>query len=227
MNERKSGDYLKRLIFAFLTAGVLVMLCFVSGCKKDILSQPTFPLDDEAVSVALEKSGLPGELSKSETASLAEGQRTHAVRSPTITYSDTISLEEAAANPSTRLLLASVSSAAIDGKRALSTVFDQIDVPEQMAWEDWKRQIVFATLLYGGFEEEEQVYKAFAGKEIPNGESFLQWDAQLSGGYCIVTYKFFEEINAPKTKQHAAMCVNIYESKALYQKLAAAQTAPK
>ena len=93
----------------------------------------------------------------------------HIVRSPMITYSDTISIEEASVDPSTRLLIAGITSATIEGERVLITVFDQIDVADQMSWEDWKQQIVFATLLYGGFEDEEQVYQAFADKELPYG----------------------------------------------------------
>ncbi len=219
MNEGiQSGDYLKRLIFVFLAVGVL-MLCFVSIYKKDVLPQPTFPLDEEVIAVALEKSGLPGILSESETTSSVEGQRMHVVRSPTITYSDIISTEEAYANPSTRLLIAGISSATTEGERVLITVFDQIDVSEQMAWEDWKQQIVFATLLYGGFEDEEQIYQAFAGKELPYGENSFRWDAQLPGGYCTVTYRTSNETSNPTQKQHALMGVNIYESQALYQRI--------
>ena len=211
---------MKRLIFVFLAVGGLGMLCFVSIYKKDVLPQPTFPLDEEVIIVALEKSGLPGILSESETTSLAEGQRMHIVRSPTITYSDTISTEEANANPSTKLLIAGISSVTIEGERVLITVFDQIDVSEQMSWEDWKQQIVFATLLYGGFEDEEQVYQAFAGKELPYGENaFRRWDAQLPGGYCTVTYRTSNETSNPTQKRHALMDVNIYKSQALYQRL--------
>lgn len=214
------GDNIKRLIFIFLAVGALGMLCFVSTYKKDVLTQPTFPLDEEVITVALEKSRLPGILSKSETTSSAEGQSMHVVRSPTITYSDIIGAEEAYSNPSTRLLIAAVSSVATGDERVLITVFDQIDVPDQMAWEDWKQQIVFATLLYGGFEDEEQVYQAFAGKELPSGENlFERWDAQLPGGYCTVTYRTSKATNHPTRKQHASMGVNIYESQALYQRL--------
>ena len=89
-----------------------------------------------------------------------------------------------------------------------------------MSWEDWKQQIVFATLLYGGFEDEEQVYQAFADKELPYGENVFQgWDAQLPEGYCTVTYRTISESSNPKQKRHALMGVNIYESQELYQRL--------
>ena len=41
---------MKRLIFVFLAVGVLGLLCFVSIFKKDVLPQPTFPLDEELLS---------------------------------------------------------------------------------------------------------------------------------------------------------------------------------
>jgi len=211
---------MKRLIFVFLAVGVLGLLCFVFIFKKDVLPQPAFPLDEEVIIAALEKSGLPGILSESETTSLAEGRKMHIVRSPMITYSDTISTEEASVDPSTRLLIAGITSVTIEGERVLITVFDQIDVSDQMSWEDWKQQIIFATLLYGGFEDEEQVYQAFADKELPYGENvFRRWDAQLLGGYCTVTYHTSNESSNPKQKRHAWMGVNIYESQALYQRL--------
>lgn len=211
---------MKRLISVFFTFAILGMLCFFSIRKKDVLPKITFPLEEETIITALEKSGLPGILSESETYSLAEGQRVHAVRSPTITYSDTVSTEEANADPSTRLLIASISSAAIEGERVLFTVFDQIDVSDPISWEDWKQQLVFAALLYGGFEDDEEVYRAFADKEIPYGEdAFGRWDAQLPGGYCMVTYRSFAETSKPVQKRHIKMTVNIYESPELYQKL--------
>lgn len=219
MNTR--DDYWKRLIFVFLAVGVLGMLCFVSISKKDVLPQPSFPLDEEVIIAALEKSGLPGILSESETTSWFEGHKAHTVRSPSITYSDIISTEEAKANPSTRLLMAGISSAVIDGERALTTLFDQIDISDQMTWEDWKQHIVFAALLYGGFEDEEQVYQAFAGKEFPSSDenSLFQWDAQLPQGYCTVSYHTTKATSRPLQKQHALLRVNIYESQALYQSL--------
>lgn len=210
---------MKRLIFLFLAAGMLRMPCFGSAPSRDILPRPAFPLEDEVIIAALEKSGLPGRLSETETVSSGKGQRTHTVRSLTVTYSDMVSEEEADADPGTRLLTACIRSVLTEGERALITIFDQIDISGQMEWEDWKQQLTFAALLYGGFESEEQVYRSFAGRELPAGENFCRWDAHLPAGYCIVTWHFFDESSNPKQKSHALMSVNIYESQPLYHRL--------
>lgn len=92
-------------------------------------------------------------------------------------------------------------------------------------WEDWKTQIVFATLLYGSFEDEEEFYRAFSEQEIPEDEETFKWDAQLPSGYCSVGYRVldseFECGSRGKRilKQHYMMELSIYESESLYQRL--------
>lgn len=209
---------------------MLGLLCSIAACKKDVLPQPNFPLEEEAITAALEKTGLPGEISESETTSYAEGHSLYVVRSLTEAYSDEISPEEAQANPYSRVIIASASSAITEGERTLYTMFDQKDSSDQFAWEDWNKQIVFTTLLYGGFEDEEDVYRAFVGKALPKGENSedevsLVWDAQLPGGYCWVRYvsrktKVFEgEYDVPTWRYTGTLFVKIYESQALFQKL--------
>lgn len=212
------------MIRIFLTVGVLGLLCSIAACKKDVLPQPKFPLAAAAITDTLEKAGLQGGISESETTSNDEGYTRYVVRSPTEAYSDRICLEEAQANPSSRVIIASASSAIIEGERTLFTTFDQIYISDQFAWEDWKQQIVFATLLYGGFEDEEEVYRAFLGKALPEGENSADWDAQLPGGYCWMRYmprksKIFEgEYDIPTWRHSGTLFVKIYESKALFQK---------
>lgn len=220
---------MRRLIRIFLTVGVLGLLCSIAACKKDVLPQPKFPLEAAAITATLEKAGLQGEISESETTFNDEGYTRYVVRSPTEAYSDRISLEEAQDNPSSRVIIAGASSAIIESERTLYTTFDQIDISDQFAWEDWKQQIVFATLLYGGFEDEEEVYRAFLGKALPEcedseGEISADWDAQLLGGYCWMRYmprksKTFEgEYDIPTWRHSGTLFVKIYESKTLFQK---------
>ena len=205
---------MKRLIYLFLAVCVLGILCSLAGCKKDARFQTTFPLEKEAITATLEKAGLPGIISESETTSYTEGHILYVVRSPTETYDGT----------SNSVFLAGISSMNYEGERMLSTTFDQRVVSDQIEWEDWKQQIVFATLLYGGFENEEDVYRAFLEKELPDGKTSFGWDAQLSGGYCMVAYSSrshttYNEDGFPIRKQSASLRVNIYESYELYQKL--------
>lgn len=206
---------------------MLGTLCSLTGSKKDERFQTTFPLEKEVITAMLKKTGLPGTISESETGSYRAGHIHYVVRSPTETYNGTNNSE----------FFAYISSSNYEGERMLFTLFDQSVDSEQIVWEDWKQQIVFATLLYGGFENEEEVYQAFLEKEVPKdffgkavelpaGYSRVSYrgDVQLPEGYCMVSYTFsshrtYNEDDFPIKKQSASLRVNIYESYELYQKL--------
>ncbi len=192
----------------------LCMLCFLTGCKKEKQFKTTFPLEQDVITATLEQVGLPGVISESETTSKAEGHTHYVLRSPSETYDGT----------DNKVFLADISSANQEGERVLYTIFDQSVDSNQIAWEDWKQQIVFATLLYGGFENEEAVFQAFLEKELPDGKTSFMWDAQLPEGYCTVSYSYrsnrtYDENGFSVLNQSAFLRVNIYESCELYQKL--------
>ncbi|MDO4274031.1 MAG: hypothetical protein Q4D16_10195 [Eubacteriales bacterium] len=200
---------------------VLAMLCLTVACGKHALPQNTFPLEDEVITDALEKTGLEGEISESETIANVEEQIMHVVRSKTEIYSDMIFPVEDYSDPTSKVIVAGITSSVIEGRR-LSLFFQQKDVSDQLVWEDWKKQMVFAALLYGGFENEEEVYQAFNGKELPEGKEAFQWDAELPSAYCRVAYHsriYYDEYGIKRLSPAATMRVNIYESKSLYQKL--------
>lgn len=193
-----------------------------SAGADDTLPQLAFPLDAAEITHALQKTGLPGEISESETSSKMEGQVLYVVRSLTETYLDTASPEEAPDDPCSRVITAAVTSAVSEGERVIFTVFYQKSVSDPFSWEDWKRQIVFATLLYGGFEDEEELFRAFIGKALPEGLNSYELDAQLPGGYCTVRYESprqDQNHGAEQRHQFASMSVSIFESRALYQRL--------
>lgn len=220
---------MKKLKYILFTVGVMGVLSALAGFKKDVLPEPPFPLEEETVADALEKSGLPGEISASETDSYGEGHIVYTVRSQTETYSEQTSPEEAEAEPGTRLLVATASSAVIEEGRQLQTIFDQRDISEQFAWEDWKQQIIFATLLYGGFEDEEAVYREFSSKAFPeeegsDGETKASWEASFPKGYCRITYsprktKTEGEYGIPATVHSGTLFVTMYESEAHFQNI--------
>lgn len=185
---------------------VLGMLCPLAGCKKDEGFQTAFPLDEETVTRTLREAGLPGVISESETSSRSKDHTHYVIRSETECYE----------NAENKRFIADISSANYHGERALATIFAQEVPSNQMVWEDWKQQILFAARLYGGFENEEDVYQAFLGKELPEGKTSFAWDVQLSQGYCRVSY---HNDNLPSGKQFPYIRVNIYESYELYQKL--------
>jgi len=179
----------------------------LAGCQKSGLPQPDFPLEQDVIMTALEQTGLPGVISESETFSSIEGHTAYVLRDPMETYGD---MENT-------VLIAGISSAITEGERFLSMIF--LSAPDEPAtlpfvWEDWKQQIVFTTLLFGGFEDGEEVYRAFSDKETPEGQERFEWDAQLPGGYCRVSYSF----NTIREQSYIVR-VTIYESKSLYRKL--------
>lgn len=213
---------MNRSVVSYYAVSVLAALCLLTGCQKGERFQTTFPLEEEAIASALEKAGLPGKISESETDSYSDRHTIYVVRSETETYAD----------PNNGVMVASASSSATDYGRMLSTVFDRLNT-EQFSWEDWKRQIIFATLLYGGFEEEDAVYKVFCEKELPDTPPYLWddpfvWDARLPEGYCRISYhprshKEHDEEGFEIRKQSGFLHVNIYETYELYQKLRANQ----
>lgn len=205
----------KRLIYIFLAVG---LLCSLVACQEKDSSKPKFPLEEDAINAALEQSGLPGVIDESETHSNIKGHTAYALRHPTQTYF----------NGQNHVTTALIDSALTEGERFLSVTFPSAPVkPEDLsfAWEDRKTQIVFATLLYGSFEDEEEFYRAFSEQEIPEDKETFKWDAQLPSGYCSVGYRVldseFESGSRGKRilKQHYMMELSIYESESLYQKL--------
>ena len=201
---------MKRLIPTFLAFS---LLCTLAGCQKGTLPQPDFPLSEDVITAALEQTGLPGVISDSETYSSVEGHIAYTLRDPEETYGDT----------ENRVVIAGVSSAITEGERFLAMVFTADSIAKQgepgtrtFAWEYWKQQFVFATLLYGGFLDEEEVYRAFSDKETPEDERRLEWDAQLSGAYVRVS-RTFMEYDARSAEPYSVR-VTFYESKSLYEK---------
>ena len=194
---------MKRLISTFLAVG---LLCALAGCQKSRLPQPDFPLEEDVITAALQQTGLPGVISESETYSSVEGHIAYTLRDPEETYGDT----------ENKVLIAGVSSAITEGECFLSVNFpsnpyEPVTIP--FSWEDHKQQLVFATLLFGGFEDEEEVYRAFSVKETPMYEDRFKWDAQLQGGYIRVSYSMDTVLRT------SFFTVTIYESKSLYQTL--------
>ena len=206
---------MKRLICMVL---VVVLLGSLAGCQKSGLPQPAFPLEKDVIISALEQTGLPGVISESETTSYSEGHIAHVLRDPTRTYGDS----------ENKILTAGISSALTKGERFLSVVFRSIPgepVTIPFAWEDWKQQFVFTALLFGGFADEEAVYRAFSKQEVPEDKETFKWEAQFPGGeYCTVRYQLqyskithtFPEPIMEDPYYHVN--VNIYETKSLYQR---------
>ncbi len=192
---------------------------FFAGCQRAALPQPDFPLREDVVLAALEQTGLPGVISESETQSYTENHISYTLRDPVQTYGDT----------ENKVVTAGVSSALVEGGRFLSMTFisdAHVLKTVPFAWEDWKRQIEFATLLYGGFADADAVYRAFAEQEAPQGAESFAWDARLAGGYCRASYSLMnagtaqeDEFGITRRLQRYFLRVTIYASEAQYQSM--------
>lgn len=208
------GKCAGRVNYLILSLCVLCLLCRLCNNEKKENFQTDFPLEPEVVSNALEKTGLAGEISESESSAQGKGYSQYVIRR---------NIEEHKAIESSEFI-ANISTLERKDGRILYAVFNQGNVSNQIEWEKWKKQILFATLLYGGFEDEKDVYQAFYGRELPDGKTSFRWDAQLSGGYCVVTYclrsnSIYDENNFAVKNQSAFLWVDFYESYELYQKI--------
>jgi hypothetical protein len=206
-------------MFIFLA---VIVLCLFTSCITEVLPKPAFPLEKEVIASALLKSNLPGIISESETIHGAAGNIIYVVRNPYIAVPYAESEKEAGTTPDCGLIISGISSAVIEGERYLSASFTQGNAPDKFAWSNWKRHIVFAALLYGGFENEEEIYNAFKDKEFPEGEYFFAWDAEIQGRYIIVNCQsrnYLDSFGVPKQREHVIMRVVVYESYELYQKI--------
>lgn len=201
----------KHLTWAAALAALL--LCALADCQCTDVSPTVLP-DKSAITAALEGAGLPGVISEEETMTGAAGSITYVVRDPAKTYSGTD-------NP---VLVASVTGGTYQGERVLSFSFDQSVASEQINWSDWRRQLTFVALVSGGPEDENEIFRAFLGKEVPLGQERCRWEAPLTDGYCVIKWshrsqKRYDADGFELREHHASLWVNVYASQAQYEAL--------
>ena len=117
------------------------------------------------------------------------------------------------------ILYGGIISGIVDGNRYMSTIFDaksHMVNDKPFAWEDWKQEIIFITILYGGFEDEEEVYRALSKLEVSDDDKVLKWGVQLSNGYCGVQRS---SITQPADSRGYTIWINFYETEELYLKM--------
>ncbi len=194
---------------------LLSLLCTLAACHEAD-EPPAFAVDEAAITAALEQTGLPGRISEEETIVHEQGSPTYVVRDPDTTYNGTD-------NP---VLIAGVCGTSYEGERMLLANFDQSVASAQINWEDWKRQLAFAAVLYGALADNEEIYRTFSAKEVPAGQDRCQWEAQLTNAYCVIKWshrssKTYDAAQFEVWKHSAGLWVNLYESQELYQKTVA------
>ena len=205
----------RNLLIVFLSA--LAIFCILTGCQKSREFQTVFPLDAATVNETLTKAGLPGSVREDETYSQQEGHVSYTIRHA----------PEHPDEPEDGVFVASVSSVQLTDGRLLYTTFVQHRDSDQFQWADWKRQLVFAAMLYGGFADEEAVYQALSEQSDPaDGE--YRWEAELPEGCCRVSYgvkdnKTYDEDGFEAHTYTATLRVDVFETRALYESLIASR----
>ena len=205
----------RNLLIVFLSA--LAIFCILTGCQKSREFQTVFPLDAATVNETLTKAGLPGSVREDETYSQQEGHVSYTIRRA----------PEHPDEPEDGVFVVSVSSVQLTDGRLLYTTFVQHRDSDQFQWADWKQQIVFSAMLYGGFADEEAVYRALSEQGDPaDGE--YRWEAELPEGYCRVSYgaKDNKTYDADGFEVHtytATLRVDVFETRALYESLIASR----
>ena len=205
----------RNLLIVFLST--LAIFCILTGCQKSREFQTVFPLDAATVNETLTKAGLPGSVREDETYSQQEGHVSYTIRRA----------PEHPDEPEDGVFVASVSSVQLTDGRLLYTTFVQHMDSDQFQWADWKQQIVFAAMLYGGFADEEAVYQALSEQGDPaDGE--YRWEAELPEGCCRVSYgakdnKTYDEDGFEVHTYTATLRVDVFETRALYESLIASR----
>ncbi|WP_298024805.1 hypothetical protein [uncultured Dysosmobacter sp.] len=205
----------RRLFYSLFVLGILFLL---AGCQKSGLQEPDFPLKEADIITALAQTNLPGTISDDKTI-LSEEYTSYVLDSA-----------------DQRLPVAIIFSSNYEGKRFLSLTFISPPTSKDCVflWEDWKQQLALAALLYGGFTDEDEIYRGFFEQEVSDGELEVnennfdhliaeqyEWDAEFSAGYCRVYYKLvnssietdpFGSENFNVVEQTPHMTISIYES---------------
>ena len=172
-NKIKKSFFIVILLCATITA-------FYSY-KNHSLPVPAFPLQRQVLEDALSKSGLVWEIAEEEV-----------VKDGHILYT----LNNSQGQPS-----AFVSSVESSGKRILQINFlTSKGSPSNIPQKDWEKAVSFATILYGGFRNQTQVYDNFRQTcdekavidDVPGALSEfrerIRWENELNGVTCFLGF---------------------------------------
>lgn len=213
----------KHIILGLLIAGLLTLTACVENSPytegsdsipKESMAEPEFPLDKGTIMKTVDSLNLPCIISEDESEELLTRENTvcsnYVLRDPERKYHED-SLDT--------ILYGGIISGIVDGNRYMSTIFDaksHMVNDKPFAWEDWKQEIIFITILYGGFEDEEEVYRALSKLEVSDDDKVLKWGVQLSNGYCGVQRS---SITQPADSRGYTIWINFYETEELYLKM--------
>lgn len=162
------------LIIATVVAVILigvVDIYFHKQNQRQMLVSPEYPLKKEVVAKALEDCDVSCVIEE---------------HSPTEQ-----SLSFSLRDEETNFLYAGIKTQKIEEERMLGIIFFSFDSETEISEEECKNAIIMGTCLFGGFEDEEQVYNQFV-KDFQPKESLL-WQKKIEGIDCEVEFQLMPE----------------------------------
>lgn len=172
------------------------------------MPEPEFPLKESTVQAALDELSLPWVIFEEETRTVSENDP-----KPTLFSLRDPEKKQSAYSENT-LFYGGILSGTIQGKRELDVTLESEAhglTGKPFAWEDWKQEIILATVLYGGAEDREEAYRALSKLDVPQNDGF-ELGVSLSNGYCVVKRKMVQ----PGQGRYI-LWVHFYESEEHYQ----------
>lgn len=166
---------------------VTIYLGLLSGCKKQTLPVPEYPLKSDTIAEALQEWGLSCIIEEDKAATeILKGQSLYNIY-----------------DTETGVFVAGVSSNYKDGERIIYITFPSFYMDNTIGSQDYENAITFATLMFGGFQSKEQVYNKFNKEydkkntirgQSENGvtssyshEGASRWERLIDGNTCQIT----------------------------------------
>lgn len=159
-----------------------------------------YPLMAEKVEQAVRQLDMPLTISSEETKSFTEGQIAYTLRS----------------GGEDLFPWGAVSSAVYGGGKRFCQVTHLEAAGEDITfhWEDWQKTITLAGKLWGGFDDDDQLYRQLSDLNIPDDTvTGASWETETDGGFCRVSYSVTMIQSKPS---HVNFTITFYESRQEY-----------
>ena len=159
-----------------------------------------YPLMAEKVEQAVRQLDMPLAISPNETKSFTEGQIAYTLRS----------------GGEDLFPWGAVSSAVYGGGKRFCQVTHLEAAGEDITfhWEDWQKTITLAGKLWGGFDDDDQLYRQLSDLNIPDDTvTGASWETETDGGFCRVSYSVTMIQSKPS---HVNFTITFYESRQEY-----------
>lgn len=182
----KEDVHMKKILICILV--LILGLAILYKCKKQTLPVPQYPLDSDTIVAALQEWGLSYTIEEDDwVRKERQGQSLYNLYS--------------AENGE---FVAGISSSQKDGERLLFISFPPFYFTNPISVKEYENAIAFATLLYGGFQDQQQVYKKFTREydrkntekkqyEVssrsltPTREGESRWERKIGATTCQIT----------------------------------------